>query len=81
MTLSPPIFVAGWRLLLNKPNSYGGLFSPIMLRVFSLFSGIIGAAILALAYQQGDLRGMYGGISFLAFTLGGFVLASKRTKI
>lgn len=81
LILSPSIFIAGWRLLLNKPNRYGGIFSPLMLGVMAIVSGTVGSFIFIIAYQQEDLRGMYGGVSLLIFSLGGIALAKSRAKI
>ncbi len=78
--LAPPIFLAGIRLLLNIPNAYGGIFAPNMLRLMAVFSGIIGGAIVILAYQQGDYIGVLHGVTFLVFTQGAFVLANQRAK-
>lgn len=78
LAISPPIVVAGYRLLLNKPNQHGGLFSPNVLRGLAVVNGVLGGAIVILALQQRDIRGILGGISFLATTQGAFVLASKR---
>jgi hypothetical protein len=81
LILSPSIFIAGWRLLLNKPNRYGGIFSPLMQGVMAIVSGTVGSFIFIIAYQQEDLRGMYGGVSLLIFSLGAIALAKSRAKI
>lgn len=80
LILAPPIFVVGIRLLLNKPNRYGGVFAPGFLRVMAITNGVIGGLILVLAAKEGDLVGVYGGISFLVTTQGAFVLANNRAK-
>jgi hypothetical protein len=78
LAISPPIVVAGVRLLLNKPNRHGGLFSPNVLRLLAIFNGVVGGTIVILAIQQRDFRGILGGISFVLVTQGAFVMADKR---
>lgn len=78
LALAPPIFVAGIRLLLNKPNKHGGLFAPYTLRGLAVVNGILGGAIIIFAINEGSINGFFGGISFLVTTQGAFVLANKR---
>ena len=80
VAISPPIFVAGWRLLLNKPNKHGGIFSPNVLMIMAVFCGILGGTIAFLAYQQQDYMAAIRGCTFLIVTQGAFVLANARSK-
>lgn len=57
---APPVFFASIRLILGRPNQYGGLFSPTVLRVLAAVNGLIGVAILALAIQVRDIRESLG---------------------
>lgn len=78
--LAPPIFVAGIRILLNKPYRHGGAFSIGMLRTMAVVNGLIGGLILLFAIPELNLSGIVGGISFLISTQGAFVLANSRAK-
>jgi hypothetical protein len=49
--------------------------------VMAIVSGTVGSFIFIIAYQQEDLRGMYGGVSLLIFSLGAIALAKSRAKI
>ncbi len=78
LAISPPLLVAGVRLLFNKPNRYGGLFSPNVLRFLAVINGVFAGLIVYLASRQSDVLGIIGGIGFLVATQGAFVLANKR---
>jgi hypothetical protein len=78
--ISPPIFIAGWRLLLNRPNKHGGIFTPNVLRLMAMLCGILGGAIAILAYQHQDYVAVFRGLTFIVVTQGAFVLANARSK-
>ena len=77
LILSPPIFIAGWRLLLNKPNKFGGVLTPFMLRLMAIVIAVIVGVIIILAYREGDFFSMFIGLTFLITTQGAFFLAHK----
>ena len=78
IAFAPPVFFASIRLILGRPNEYGGLFSPNVLRMLAVVNGLIGVAILVLAIQERDIAGVVGAITFILTTQGAFVLASRR---
>ena len=78
LALSPPVFIAGFRLLLNKPNKHGGLFSPSILRFLAIINGVLGGLIFYFALEQQNINGILGAISFLITTQGAFALANNR---
>lgn len=80
LAFAPPIFVAGIRLLLNKPNIHGGIFSPFSLRILAIINGVLGGIMIIFGFQEGDITTLFGGISFLLTTQGAFVMANRRSE-
>lgn len=78
--ISPPISVAGARLLLNKRLADGGLFSPTVLQAFGIFYGVLGAVILVLAIKEWDIQGVLGGASMVAGMPIAILLARARRR-
>ena len=63
IVLAPPITIASARLLLGKPNKYGGVFSPNALRAFAVVHGLIGLTILVLAFREKNYMGVLGALA------------------
>lgn len=78
LAVAPAVFIAGIRLLLDRPRKHGGLFNAFTLRGLAIVNGVLGGAIIILAYQASDILGIIGGISYLITTQGAFVLANVR---
>ena len=76
--IAPTIFVAGVRLLFNRPTKSGGLFSPFTLTVLAVFHGVLGGLGFVLALQGGDVRGTIGGAFMLFGTQAAFLIARRR---
>jgi len=79
--LAPTAFVAGLRLLMNKPHKQGGLFSPHMLTTLAVFYGVVGGAVLLMAIRNWHLGGIVGGAIILATTQAAFVMARRRRRL
>lgn len=79
LAVAPPIFVAGLRLVFNRPNKHGGLFEPFALRALAVVNGIVGGMIVVLGAQARDIAGILGGVSYLLTTQGAFTLANRRS--
>ena len=78
--LAPTVFVAGLRLLTNKPHKQGGLFSPLMLTVLAVFYGVVGGAVLILATVNWHIGAIVGGVAILATTQAAFTMARRRKR-
>lgn len=78
LAVAPAVFIAGIRLFLDRPCKHGGLFNAFTLRGLAIVNGVLGGAIIILAYQTSDILGIIGGASYLITTQAAFVLANER---
>ncbi|WP_344806644.1 hypothetical protein [Allohahella marinimesophila] len=80
LMFSPAIVIAGLRLPVNRPNRFGGLFGPNVLRAMAIVYGIMGGIVLILAIKEEDIFGIYGSLGYIFTTQGAFVLANLRGR-